>query len=365
MKNAINFFLHGLQNRRAQILLPAVLLIPIFILVIYLLFETVKVSMTKIRQQFALDNSAYSQMSAASGYLNAVAIVNGPLQYRVMRTFSTPLVPKQTHSGGKNVTLFDIFYQAGAFPSIGPEHGDGAINNKAPRPDSNDWDLQYYKDTRKSWMKDDPSEGGDKGRYTLTDEKIADDYFFDATTIGLASIKEYLSAYIKLDGIYSPQNFIYKDVVKSSRMFREAYFLNTKDCDKNECGKESGSILEKFELTTKPFSIDKVRFYVSESTSYGSHSRSYPIDLEISKMIKSPLFQFAYLVPDSRNRLRALGNGVVLKQNYKVPINHFNINLTDKYKPYVRNAVSVQCPRASNNCVWPNPLPKYSVKLAP
>ena len=55
-----------LKEKRAQILLPAVMLVPIFILVIYLLFETAKVSMSKVRQQFALDNAAYSQMSATS-----------------------------------------------------------------------------------------------------------------------------------------------------------------------------------------------------------------------------------------------------------------------------------------------------------
>ena len=36
-----------LKEKRAQILLPAVMLVPIFILVIYLLFETAKVSMSK------------------------------------------------------------------------------------------------------------------------------------------------------------------------------------------------------------------------------------------------------------------------------------------------------------------------------
>ena len=38
-----------LKDRQAQILLPAVLLAPIFVLVIYLLFEMAKVSMTKVR----------------------------------------------------------------------------------------------------------------------------------------------------------------------------------------------------------------------------------------------------------------------------------------------------------------------------
>lgn len=365
MKKYTALFFYSLRNKKAQILLPAVLLIPLFVLVIYLLFETVKVSMTKIRQQFALDNSAYSQMSSASTYLNAVAMVNGPLAYRVMRTLDTPLQPKQTSNNKTPMTLFDIFYQAGAVSSVGPDHGDQAIRNKGPNAASTDWDLKFYKDTRKSWEKEDPTEGGEEGRYVLTSEKIADDYFFDATTIGLAGIKEYLSIYIRLGDVYTPQDYVYKDVIKSSRLFREAYFLNTKDCNQLDCAKESANILEKFELRTKPFYIDKVRFYMSESTSYGSHSRSYPLDLEITKLTSGPLFQFAYLQPDSRSKLRTLANGVTLKQNFKLPLNHFNINLTEKYKPYVRNVVALECPRGNNNCVWPNPLPKYSVRLAP
>ena len=55
------WLVNKVRERRAQILLPSVLLAPIFILVIYLLFETAKVSNTKIRHQFALDNAAYSQ----------------------------------------------------------------------------------------------------------------------------------------------------------------------------------------------------------------------------------------------------------------------------------------------------------------
>ena len=47
-----------LSGRRAQVLLPAVMLAPIFMLLIYLLFETAKLSMSKVREQFALDNAA-------------------------------------------------------------------------------------------------------------------------------------------------------------------------------------------------------------------------------------------------------------------------------------------------------------------
>ena len=85
----------------------------------------------------------------------------------------------------------------------------------------------------------------------------------------------------------------------------------------------------------------------------------------MTEVIKAKLFQFAYLEPSSRSKLRTLARGVVLKQPFKLPKNHFNINLEQKYKPYVRNTAVLECPRAGNNCVWPNPLPKYTVTLNP
>ena len=133
-----------LQDRRAQILLPSVLLAPIFVLVIYLLFETAKVSMTKVRQQFALDNAAYSQVSAASTYLNAVAMVNGPLPYRVMLYYKDQKVnPTQTAqaSGRQPISIFELFYHGGGIPVIGPDYDTGI--NKAPKAESVDWGLQY------------------------------------------------------------------------------------------------------------------------------------------------------------------------------------------------------------------------------
>ena len=125
----------AVQNNRAQILLPAVLLAPIFILVIYLLFETSKVSMYKIRNQFALDNAAYSQMSSLSTYLNAAAYTNGNMPYRVMKSYNSDFLSPKGAAGSKGqYTVFDVFYQAGAFPALGPNHGKDAGNNPNPAP---------------------------------------------------------------------------------------------------------------------------------------------------------------------------------------------------------------------------------------
>ena len=112
-----------------------------------------------------------------------------------------------------------------------------------------------------------------------------------------------------------------------------------------------------------------MRFYFT-LTSGNYHTGSSNIDIELGKgefasMNFTKLFQFAYLTPSSRSRLKRLEKGVVLKQKFAAPENRFNINVTQRYKPYVRNTVSVSCPRRGNNCVWPNPLPKYSVRISP
>ena len=105
-----------LQNRRAQLLLPAVLLLPLFVLVIYLLTETTKVSIAKVRHQFALDNAAYTQMTTVSVFLNAVGLLNGPLPYRVLKTYDEPLKvvdPDHLYRGQDGWTVFDLFFREG------------------------------------------------------------------------------------------------------------------------------------------------------------------------------------------------------------------------------------------------------------
>ena len=98
-----NFF-KPIKNKKAQIVLPAVLLIPTILLVIYLLFETTKVSKEKIRHQFALDTSSFVEMTSLSQYLNATAYVNGAFPFRLFRDFfeanNPQLLPDETLLSG-------------------------------------------------------------------------------------------------------------------------------------------------------------------------------------------------------------------------------------------------------------------------
>lgn len=371
MMNTATLIKNTLRSRRAQILLPAVMLAPIFMLLIYLLFETSKISMSKVREQFALDNAAYSQMSSASVYLNAVAQVNGALPYRVMKTMSTVLPAKQTaENPDQKVTVFDVFYSAGAFPAIGPNHElgpNGAVSNGLPSAEATSWGFQYYGGKRGDWNKEDPELTADEeGKVVLTDKNLISNYFFGATTIGLSAIKEYATIFIRTGSIYASQKYVYEDVVDNGRMFRQSYYLNTQNCRKSECAKQAATTLERYELETKPFELEETRFYVSSDfKGYVGLINTYPIDLNMKNVMGIPLFQFAYLTPESRSKLKQLARGVVLKQKYKLPENRFNINLVQRYQPYVRNTISLKCPRSSNNCVWPDPIPKYSIKVGP
>ena len=369
-----------LQDRRAQILLPAVLLAPIFILVVYLLFETAKVSMTKVRQQFALDNAAYSQVSAASTYLNAMAMVNGPLPYRVMQWYATdaePLTPREP--GNPKITIFELFYKGGGVPSIGPDYETGI--NKPPAAESNDWGLKYYAGdeldddaSRADWEKENPKLPPAEQEIPVVSKALVEKYYFPSQVqrsdeeygLGVISFIQYLETYARVGSIYKSQDYVYKEVSKNAFMFREAYYLNVNDCKRSECARQSAAQLRQFlNLKAQPFGIDKIKIWFSDS-GHLFHAGAYDATFTASELFNGDkLFQFAYLDPASRSHLKGFSRGVLLKQPFKLPRNHFNINLEQKYKPYVRNRVVLSCPRAGNNCVWPNPLPKYSVTLEP
>ncbi len=362
-----------LREQKAQILLPSVLLAPIFVLVIYLLFETAKVSMTKVRQQFALDNAAYSQVSSASTYLNAIAMVNGPLPYRVFLELVNfdPLPPVPTRAS-EAITVFDLFYKGGGFPSIGPDHDVGI--NKNPAPEATDWDLQYFKgDTvdpdfpRSDWEKENPKAPPSDKYVPVMSKTLADNHFF-MTRGGQAveAIVFYLETYSRVGSVYRSQDYVYQELSKNAIMFREAYYLNVNDCKRSECGRQSAAQLRSYlDLKTTPFELSKIHFFASEASG-GSNAGAYAIPFEAEEVLNGQkLFQFAYLDPSSRSKLKSLARGISLKQPFKLPRNHFNINLEQKYKPYVRTRVVLACPRNGNNCVWPNPLPKYNVTLEP
>ena len=395
MRLLSRYAFHTLYNRRAQLLLPAVLLLPHFVLVIYLLVETTKLSIAKVRHQFALDNAAYAQVTSVSAFLNAVGVVNGPLPYRVLLTYeeqklraTTALANKtepeyQPYKGRPdNVTVFDLFFRAGAVPTIASDYEWG--RNNRPNPDSTDWGVHYAKYEgidelkdeqgnpvydRSGWEKESPE--AISGPVTIMAKPIVDTFHVPADGsagggIGLQAIKAYLSTYSQVGDIYNLQEDIYKKLIKNAVTFRQGYFLNVDDCKLSSCARQSASKIANFlTIPTQRQEADNLTAYISAGRTAGPHGGAHQIDIPIKEWSGNPLFFFAYVQPAGRSKLRTWKRGVALKQNYTLPRNHFNINLEAKYKPYVHNKVYMSCPRGNNNCVWPNPLPKYNVVLRP
>ncbi len=379
-----------LHNHRAQLLLPAVLLLPLFVLVIYLLVEVTKVSIAKVRHQFALDNAAYTQMTTVSVFLNAVGLLNGPLPYRVMRTYNDPLTPvdkNYSFHGRKpgSLTVFDLFFQAGAVPTVASDYTTG--HNKPPKPDSKDWGVHYLqrgdwgvedvnsmegpldeekKYSRKEWENETPEKVQEP--VIITNREIVSTHYFGMKHFKPA-ITNYFSTYLQIGDTFNLQKHIYESLIKNAGIFREGYYLNVDDCKKGQCARQSASRLARYlSIPTKRQEVNLIGTYISASDiarDAGGTGGAVYVDFDMKKIGADPLFLFAYVEPTGRTRLRALKRGISLKQNFPLPKNHFNINLESKYKPYVTNTVIMSCPRPNNNCVWPNPLPKYNVILRP
>jgi len=373
-----------LSEKKAQILLPSVLLVPLFILVVYLLFDLTNLSISKNQHQFALDNAAYSQMSSVSSYLNAMAMINGPVLYRVMYTYQddkVPIIPDYKGMGWPDeISVFDLFYLGGAFPSIGPDHEKG-LNGK-PRAESTNWDLQYsmlpydYKLTRNDnelsghytgradWMRPQPKPSTEAEPIMNWD--IIEKYQWTSQQL-LEYFIEYLKWPFYEGDIYRNQTYMFEQVTKNAYMFREGYSTNVKDCKPSECAKQSARVLSRYlKIHILPFELKAVKFYSQDYSGDGSSHVGNIMDLTSEKIgMGRDIFMFSYADAATISKLRVLERGVVLKQPFKTPANSFGKNLTQKYKPFTRVTVSIACPRRGNNCVWPNPLPKYNIILRP
>lgn len=381
-----------LRNNRAQILLPSVMLAPIFILVMYLLFELTKVSIAKVRNQYALDNAAYAQVSAVSTQLNGLAMVNGPLQYRVFRTFNAEIPVKsgleeiaQEKFGKNSVTIFDLFFRAGAIPTIADDYEWG--QNNPPRPESTDWGVHFasypgideganyeedgkekgfrYDRRAQGWEKPQPQLPTEKDKIALMHQDLVRYFKVDQETT-VAAIYGYISTMAQVGSIYESQSYSARETTRNAQAFREGYYLNVDDCKRSECARQSGKQLAPFIIIpTKRFEIEKATFFASYDRS-GTSTSVTPFELTMKELLSgSNLYLFSYLDGSAMSHLRALSKGIKLKQSYHLPSNYFNIRLEQKYKPYVRNRVVMTCGRADNNCLWPNPLPKYNVYLRP
>lgn len=357
------FNFNQVRNRKAQIVLPAILLIPTILLVIYLLFETAKLSREKIRHQFALDTAAFTELTSASQYLNATAYVNGAFPYRLFTDTLKPGEPAFPLRGEKEkkLTLYELFYRGGGFPALGDD-GDWTSE---PKDSDTEWELKFYTEgspERSTWNNPYPARVDQETFYPIMSKEYANAYEIGWNP---EAIKMYVLMYYLLGQIYEGQKTAYLRLSQEGTFFRKGYYLNAGDCRMSECGREGAGNFKGYIAQTDPVYIKKIKFYFTETENDApAEPLEILLDLEKEDMFDGKLFQYAYVGRGYASKLKRLYKGIDITQSFKAPSNYFNVNL-EKFRPRNHVRVALQCTKEDNNCVWPNPTPKYQVRIFP
>jgi len=129
-----------MMNRRGQIIIPSVLLIPSLLLFVYLLFEITKLSREKIRHQFATDSAAFIEMTNYSDFFNRTAYVNGSFPHRIFKEaygcaeHGGPNEHLQYTAGSGSICPYDMLYEAGCFPRYEGDDSEGVMDRMSKWP---------------------------------------------------------------------------------------------------------------------------------------------------------------------------------------------------------------------------------------
>ena len=382
-------FINCLKNKKAQIVLPAILLIPTILLVIYLLFETAKLSRFKIRNQFALDSAAFIELTSYSNFLNAVAYTNGAFPFRVFRENMVERIEKEEDTEGETyITYYDLFYQAGAFPAM----GEGNMNAN-PKENAGKWELQYKEapsDSQedmakgegrpKNWNTENPKVHDD-WEYGVNSSRLVKEYKYlyipeaqnenqqgenpDEEDNGIfAPISFYIVAYKMFENIYEAQKKVYERLTKDGEFFRKSFYYNSSSCKLSQCGKEGVKALKDYGLGLETVRLNNMDWYYRVQGGESDPGKIvFKADDDKYKKFM-PLYQFSYLDRITRGKMKKMYTGVDIREPIVPPDNYFRVNVK-KYAQKLHVRAALQCTNESNNCVWPNPTPKYQVRLFP
>ena len=378
-------YLNYLRNQKAQIVLPAILLVPTILLVIYLLFETAKLSRFKIRSQFALDSAAFIELTTYSNFLNAVAYVNGAFPFRVFRENMTKEVPPREGEDGDPVTYYDLFYDAGAFPAMGNKNTD-------PKPNAGRWELQYKVAEDETpeklqqgigrpanWNSENPvvedilygvdsREIVRKYKYFIINRNQEENENNDDEDGPTSSLILYIAVYRMFENIYENQKKVYESLTEDGEFFRKSYYYNSSSCKLSQCGKNGARVFKNYKLGLESAYLKKFKWWYGSTNDDGKGQyidfkpESENGDPDLAKFI--PLYQFSYLDKGTRTKLKKMYTGIDIREPIVPPDNYFRVNVK-RFAKKLHVRAALQCTSESNNCVWPNPTPKYQVRLYP
>lgn len=374
-----------MTKRKAQLLLPSVLVIPSLIIFIYLLYETTKISREKIRTQFALDSAAFIQMQDYTNFLNRTAYVNGAFPYRIFKEewdCKTQQDYLQRTDDQGMVCPYTMFWEVGAFPgwihdSLGQPPPSSHFDN------ADKWEIQYnqqptelVENPRPQNLNSSNPSFGDELIFINPKQAQRIYIFWDPS---LNYYKFYAQVYLTLGTIEESQFAVFQRLTEKMNFFRKSFYLNaaTQKCLNypDTCGDEAlqGSGLRKWQRNSdvKLHYIKRMKwwakYYVGGLPPYEIAKTDPPVDFP-----DPGLFQ---LTTVDTSLLRQIGRGYELYHPVEAGKNYFNVDFTgkgwrecaDERYPCVHAMITSQCPDLynMNNCIWPNPTPKYQTRLYP
>ncbi len=380
----------NIMKRKAQLLLPSVLVIPSLLIFIYLLYETTKLSREKIRTQFALDTAVFVQMQDYTNFLNRTAYVNGAFPYRIFKEEwdckAHDQFLQRTDETGM-VCPFQMFWEVGAFPKwVNDVIGTDPVGTYFDRSDKweikfNDQPTELVENPRQSQLNSSNPNFGDELIFINPKQAQKIYIFWDPS---LNYYKFYAQVYLTLGTIEESQFAVFQRLTERVNFFRKAIYLNAPDqtClnTPQHCGDDAlqGTGFQVKWVRNNQVKIHYIKrmkwwakFYVGGLPPYEIAKTDPPVEFP-----DPGLFQLATVDPGELRKL-GFGYGYEFYKPVEPGKNYFNIDFyskgwgecADRSKPCVHAKITSQCPdllgTGMNNCVWPNPTPKYQTRLYP
>ncbi|MBI5631054.1 MAG: hypothetical protein HY921_09235 [Elusimicrobia bacterium] len=393
-------------GRQGQIVIPALFIFPSLFLFIFLIFETAKLSQQKIRHQFAVDAAAFVELTNYSDFLNRSAYVNGAFP---MRIFYEGFHGETLDCQGKDpcpgpTPIDEILYKDGVFPRSLSDAG------RTNYGEEEKWDIGYggarsdmnssnpevaSRDCIVTGKGERPADGNVGGTaqdncFTLISMETAKHWWInwdDANQI----YKLYVQIYQLLGSVESAQFSVLRRLSDNHNFLKKSYWLNTGD-DPQYPGRnliEADQAVANFRnVADTNFPLCKncaVKFSCVQNLLFHGNQFVHSTFQQYKIFASDPppqmpktidecegLFQLVTVKPNAIKSLtQPSGSGYPgwpVEVHWMAPKNYFGVDFNrmaaveSGASPKVHATVALE---GKNPSVWPEPTPRFQVRLYP
>jgi hypothetical protein len=403
-------------RRLGQVIIPSLFLFPTFMLFVYLIYETAKLSREKIRHQFAIDAAVFVEMTNYSDFLNRTAYVNGAFPMRIFDEgfYDTNIScdkKDNCQADAEYGRLWTILCRRGAFPQ---PNGSCVADHNFQYSSEHSWNIQYAtyqdgmgqtinKNDDPDSMKNELGQGCDQAPcFTIIRGIGADDeanrFWFNYTD-SYQIFQLYSSIYGLLGSVEDAQYHVLNRLAAQHTFLKKSYWLNTGSGSDVSSAAKAATLFESHMDDSRWANGSKVgsalhyhcyqyvHFYGNQATGNMFqpwqvwHPTTGAIRIENTIDGCTGLFQFLTVDPSIISTLRSpvsdstfASRGVEVDQpwggqddNNAVTTNYFSHRFTDDFNglPTVHVSVAVDGFGGAKPAVWPNPTPKFQVRTYP